>query len=70
MNLSNIIFCKPGTEIYEVGPKFNEIADKVFKDRYKTLAEMNNLKFFRLVTDSVEVKDHPILSKKFINKSD
>ena len=67
-NLSNIIFCKPGAEIYEIGPEFKNNFEKVFENRYSKLAEINNLKYYRFLTDTVSVKNHSDLAKKYINK--
>ena len=66
-NLSNIIFCKPGTEIYEIGPEFNSNFEKFFENRYKYLAEVNDLKYNRFLTDTVPVENHSNQAKKFIN---
>ena len=66
-NLSNIIFCKPGTEIYEIGPEFNSNLEKFFENRYKYLAEVNGLKYYRFLTDTVPVENHSNQAKKFIN---
>ena len=67
-NLSNIIFCKPGTEIYEIGPQFQKELEKPFEDRYKNLAKINNLKYSRFITDSVSVDYHSDLAKMYIDK--
>ena len=67
-NLSNIIFCKPGTEIYEIGPRFENNYEKIFENRYKFLAEANNLKYYRFITDTVPVQTHFDLANKYINK--
>ena len=66
-NLSNIIFCKPGTEIYEIGPEFNNDFEKFFENRYKHLADINDLKYSRFLTDTVPVETHSNEAKKFIN---
>ena len=67
-NLSNIIFSKPGTEIYEIGPEFKSDYEKVFENRYKDLAIINNLKYFRFLSDTVPVENHSNLAIKYINK--
>ena len=67
-NLSNIIFCRPGTEVYEIGPNFNNKYEKVFEERYMSLAKINDLKYSRFLTDTVDVKSHSDLAKKYINK--
>ncbi len=68
-NLANIIFCKPGTEIYEIGPKFHKKYEEVFENRYKYLAEINNLKYSRFLTDTVPVERHSQLAMKYIDKA-
>ena len=67
-NLANIIFCKPDTEIYEIGPKFNSF-ESVFENRYKLLAKFSNLKYKRFITDSVSVNNHPDIARKYIDKN-
>ena len=66
-NLSNIIFCKPGTQIYEIGPKFTNSFEKIFENRYKNLAEIRGLSYIRLIADSVTVDSHSDLALKYIN---
>ena len=65
-NLANIIFCKPGTEIFEITPSFNE-NEKILEDRYLNLALMNNLKLNKIIADTVDVENHSPLAKKYIN---
>ena len=36
-NLANIIFCKPGTEIFEITPSFKD-NEKILEDRYLNLS--------------------------------
>ena len=67
-NLSNIIFCKPGTEIYEIGPKFEENYEIYFENRYKILSEINNLKYSKFTTDSINVQKHSDLTKNLLIK--
>ncbi len=68
-NLSNIIFCKPGTKIFEIGPRFENEFEKVFENRYKNLAKINKLEYQRFVTDTVPVLNHSELTKRYIDKS-
>ena len=67
-NLSNIVFCKEGTEIFEIGPNFKNEYEKVFENRYRFIAEINNLKYHRYIADTVSVKSHSLLAQKYINK--
>ena len=66
-NLTNIVFCKPGTEIYEIGPEFKYDYEKSFENRYKNIAEINKLKYFRFLSDTVTVDEHSEIAKKYIN---
>jgi len=65
-NLANIIFCKPGTEIYEFTPSFkdNEI---ILGERYSNLSLINNLKHNKIICDTVNVENHSTLAKRYID---
>ena len=67
-NLANIIFCKPGTEIFEITPSFRD-NEKIFEDRYSNLSLFNNLKHNKIISDTVEVENHSDLAKKYIHKN-
>tara|TARA_B100000989_G_scaffold261642_1_gene212788 strand:- start:189 stop:1211 length:1023 start_codon:yes stop_codon:yes gene_type:complete len=67
-NLANIIFCKPGTEIFEITPSFRD-NEKIFEDRYLNLCLINNLKHNKIISDTVEVESHSALAKKYIHKN-
>ena len=67
-NLANIIFCKPGTEIFEITPSFRD-NEKIFEDRYLNLCLINNLKHNKIVSDTVDVENHSTLAKKYIHKN-
>ena len=67
-NLTNIIFCKPGTEIFEITPSFRD-NEKIFEDRYSNLSLFNNLKHNKIISDAVEVENHSDLAKKYIHKN-
>ena len=67
-NLTNIIFCKPGTEIFEITPSFRD-NEKIFEDRYLNLCLINNLKHNKIISDTVEVENHSALAKKYIHKN-
>tara|TARA_B100000886_G_scaffold233121_1_gene162873 strand:- start:184 stop:693 length:510 start_codon:yes stop_codon:yes gene_type:complete len=64
-NLANIIFCKPGTEIFEITPSFKD-NEKILEDRYLNLCRINNLKHNKIVSDAVDVEKHSTLAKKYI----
>ena len=65
-NLANIIFCKPGTEIFEITPTFNN-KEKILEDRYFNLSLINKLKHYRIISDTIDVENHSILAKKYID---
>ena len=65
-NLANIIFCKPGTEIFEITPSFND-NEKTLKDRYLNLAQTNDLKHNKIIADTVDVENHSSLAIKYIH---
>ena len=67
-NLANIIFCKPGTEIFEITPSFKD-NEKSLEDRYLNLSLINNLKYNKIVSDTVNVENHSNLAKKYIHKN-
>ncbi|MDC3023350.1 glycosyltransferase family 61 protein [Pelagibacteraceae bacterium] len=67
-NLANIIFCKPGTQIFEITPTFKD-NEKILEDRYLNLCLINNLKHNKIVSDTVEVENHSALAKKYIHKN-
>jgi len=67
-NLANIIFCKPGTEIFEITPLFRD-NEKILEDRYLNLSLINSLKHNKIISDTVEVEKHSVLAKKYIHNS-
>ncbi len=67
-NLANIIFCKPGTEIFEISPTFKE-NENLFIDRYSDLSAINNLIHNKIISDTVDVDIHSISAQKYIHPS-
>ena len=65
-NLANMIFCKPGTEIFEITPSFND-NEKTLEDRYLNLAQINDLKHNKIIADTIDVENHSSLAKKYIH---
>ena len=65
-NLANIIFCKPGTEIIEIAPYFQK-NEKIFEDRYLNLSLISKLKHQKILCDSVDIKNHSKIAKKYIH---
>ena len=66
--LANIIFCKPGTKVFEISPHFTSINDQNLSKRYEILCKLCNLNFHRFIADSVDVEKYDELSKKYIHK--
>ena len=66
-NLANIIFCKPGTEIFEITPSFKD-NEKILEDRYLNLSLINNLKHNKIISDTVDVENHSTFSKKIYSQ--
>ena len=67
--LANIVFCKPGTKIFEIGPKNNHEYDQALSKRYENLSKICNLEYHKFICDSVDVKNHLQISKKYIHES-
>ncbi len=67
-NLANIIFCQPGTEIFEITPTFRD-NEKILENRYLNLSLINNLKHNKIISDTVDVENHSTLAKKYIHNS-
>ncbi|MDC0058183.1 glycosyltransferase family 61 protein, partial [Pelagibacteraceae bacterium] len=66
--LANIVFCNPGTKVYEISPNFNNINDQSLSKRYQILCKLCNLNYHRFAADSVDVKKHDLSTSKYINK--
>ena len=66
--LANMIFCNPGTIIYEIAPEFLNKNDKYLSNRYENLSKLCNLKYYRFTADSVDVEKHTDSIKKYINE--
>ncbi len=66
--LANIVFCNPGTKVYEISPNFTNANDKILSKRYETLCKLCNLNYRRFIADSVDVKKYNETSKKYIHK--
>ena len=67
-NLTNIIFCKKGTKIYEIAPVFQYSYENNLSSRYKTLCEITDLDYYKIKGDSVDVKTHSKIANKYISK--
>ena len=67
-NLSNIIFCKKGTKVIEIGASFLKPYEYNILNRYKNLATMIGLDYSKVTGDSVDVDEHSLVAKKYINE--
>ena len=66
--LANIIFCNPGTKVYEIGPNSNHLYDQTLSKRYENLCKICNLNYHKFLCDSVDVKNHNQISKNIFIK--
>tara|TARA_Y100001970_G_C14219887_1_gene852014 strand:+ start:526 stop:1584 length:1059 start_codon:yes stop_codon:yes gene_type:complete len=66
--LANIVFCKPGTKIFEIAPDFTNINDQNLSKRYEILCQLCKLNYHRFTADSVDVNKYDDLIKKYIHK--
>ena len=67
-NLANIIFCRKGTKIYEITPDFKHSYEDNLSVRYQRICEMKDLDYYKIKADSVDVKTHSKIAKKYIAK--
>ena len=67
--LANLVFCNPGTKIYEIGPKTSHPYDQILSKRYENLCKICNLNYHKFLCDSVDVKNHNEKSQKYIHQS-
>ena len=66
--LANIIFCNPGTKVYEIGPNSSHPYDQTLSKRYENLCKICNLNYHKFLCDSVDVKNHNQITKRFIHQ--
>ncbi len=66
-NMSNLIFCKKGTKIFEICPELNNQYEKNISSRYKNIASILKLEFQKIQVDSVDVSIHSDQSQKYIH---
>ncbi len=66
--LANIVFCNPGTKVYEIAPNLNNEFDHYLSKRYENLSRLCDLKYHRFLADSVDVNKHNEITKKYINE--
>jgi len=66
-NLSNIIFCNKRTKIIEISPDFKNKHETNISKRYMNIANILDLDFKKIKVESVDVKDHSDLAKRYIS---
>ena len=66
--LANIVFCNPGTKVYEISPDFTNVNDQNLSKRYEILCKLCNLNYHRFICESVDVKKYDESSKKYIHE--
>ena len=64
-NLANIIFCKKGTKIIEIGP---DLRNSIQEKKYSKICELLNFNYFKINADTVNVDHHSSVALKYINK--
>ena len=67
-SLANIIFCKEGTKIHEIQPKFINDYEINLSNRYKNISNLLSLNYSSIEAESVEVEKHSILATKYISE--
>ena len=72
--LANIVFCNAGSTIIEITPQYNFDYEDYFKLRYKSIAELLNLKHIYIEADSVSIDKiekniESKISTKILNES-
>jgi len=66
-NMTNMIFCKEGTQIIQISPNLNNTYEKNISQRYNNIADILSLKFKIITADSVDVQRHSELAVKYIH---
>lgn len=65
--LTNIVFCHPGTKIFEISPIYKFKYENNFKSRYSSIANSLNFKYKRISADPVAIKTIDKKTKQMIN---
>ena len=65
--LANLVFCNPGTKVFEISPKYKYEYENNFKTRYSYIADILNLELKRINADAVDIKNIDKKSKLIIN---
>ena len=67
-NLSNLVFCKKNTRVYEIAPNANKPYEIALSNRYKQLAYISGLKYYKIKADSVDTDKHSDLINRYISR--
>ena len=74
--LTNLVFCNPGTKVYEISPKYEFKYEENFETRFKFICKTLKLNYTRISADSIDVDPKKIgnkikntISKKVLDES-
>ena len=67
--LANIVFCKAGTKVYEIIPKYKHRYENEFKRRYFKICQILGFKYYTIPSDPVPVDGIDKLTKTFIDSN-
>jgi hypothetical protein len=65
--LANIVFCNPGTKIYEITPQYHHQYENEFKLRYSRICNFLGCEYHALEADPISVDVFDENTKRFIN---
>ena len=65
--LTNLVFCKPGTKVLEIRPRYNYAYENILKNRFLEVCNQLNLEYSSIDADPVISKDVNKNLNKFIN---
>ena len=66
-SLANLVFCKKGTKVFEILPRYNLPSENNLKKRYSDICKILDLKYFFIEADSIESNNLNLNLSKFIN---
>ena len=67
-NLANLIFCNSNTKIIEIAPNYSKKYEQNLKVQYKNLCNIIGINHSKIIADTIKVRKHDLLAKKYINK--
>ena len=65
--LTNLVFCNPGTKVFEITPKYNFEYEAHFKNRYSSICKFLDLNYTSIDADSVKIENQRIKTHNKIN---